>query len=307
MKIRTLTTLTLLIAPNFLYATTGPLGSLVDLANTLAGGVVTSLGYLMFTLAVVAFFWGIVQFIWAARGGDAGKGVENGKQFMLWGIIALFVMFSVWGIVKFAQGVFNIQGQTSITIPNIQLLGSTPGSSAGTTGLNGNTGGRAAGVGCTDSSQCASGLTCVGDNATSKVCTGTGATGDNGSGAGGAAASIQTCINNGSSRATCVCEASGGAWSFTDNICSNSVSGGGGLSVNSSCSGSGRGPCASGLECIENKCQSPSGGANSTPANGSPCTTPFCTGANNTPPCNNILGHYNTSLGKCIPDGNVVQ
>ncbi len=137
MKIRTLATLSLLIVPNFLYATTGPLGSLVDLANTLAGGVVTSLGYLMFTLAVVAFFWGIVQFIWAARGGDAGKGVENGKQFMLWGIIALFVMFSVWGIVKFAQGVFNIQGQTSITIPNIQLLGSTPSASSGANGLNG--------------------------------------------------------------------------------------------------------------------------------------------------------------------------
>lgn len=128
MKIRIIALVSMLIVPNFLYAG-GPLGSLVDLANTLATGVVTSLGYLMFTVAVVAFLFGMVQFIWAARNGDAGKGVENGKQFMLWGLIALFVMFSVWGIIKFTQGVFNIQGQTTITIPNIQLLGAPAGSS----------------------------------------------------------------------------------------------------------------------------------------------------------------------------------
>lgn len=108
--------------PTSIYAV-ATFGTLVDLANTLAGGVVTSLGYLMFTLAVVAFFWGIVQFIWAARQGGDGKGIENGKQFMLWGLIALFVMFSVWGIVTFAQGVFGIKGETTIVIPNIQLLG----------------------------------------------------------------------------------------------------------------------------------------------------------------------------------------
>jgi len=134
MKIRIIALVSILLFPNFLYATTGPLGSLVDLANTLAGGVVTSLGYLMFTLAVVAFLFGMVQFIWNARSGDAGKGVENGKQFMLWGLIALFVMFSVWGIIKFTQGVFEIQGQTTITIPNIQLLGSTSVTPAGTGG-----------------------------------------------------------------------------------------------------------------------------------------------------------------------------
>lgn len=114
----------LIVIPNFSYA--AALGSLVDLANTLATGVVKSLGYLAFTVAVVAFLWGMVNFIWSARNGDAGKGVENGKQFMLWGLIALFVMFSVWGIIIFAQGVLDIKGSTSITIPNIELLGSTP-------------------------------------------------------------------------------------------------------------------------------------------------------------------------------------
>lgn len=123
----------LMIVPSFSYAATLGFGSLVELADTLATGVVTSLGYLMFALAVVAFLSGMVKFIWAARNGDAGKGVENGKQFMLWGLIALFVMFSVWGIIIFVQGVFNIKGNTSIVIPNIELLGSSPSSANPTT------------------------------------------------------------------------------------------------------------------------------------------------------------------------------
>jgi len=170
MKIRIIALVSILVFPNFLYATTGPLGSLVDLANTLAGDVVTSLGYLMFTLAVVAFFAGIVKFIWAIRNGDSGKEVENGKQFMLWGLIALFVMFSVWGIIKFTQGIFNIQGQTSIIIPNIQLLGSptvTPQTGVTNTTLAGE------GAACSDTSNCISGLTCVGGNISNKVCTNT--------------------------------------------------------------------------------------------------------------------------------------
>lgn len=115
---------TLCAVPGSLFAAVG-LGSLSDFANSLATGVVTSLGYLFLSLAVVAFFWGIVQFIWAARQGSDGDGIKNGKQFMLWGLIALFVMFSVWGIITFVQDVFQIRGQTSITIPNIQLLGSS--------------------------------------------------------------------------------------------------------------------------------------------------------------------------------------
>lgn len=129
MKTKIFATVFFLIAiPNvsFALATDLHFGSLIDLADTLASGVVTSLGYLAFTIAVVAFLWGMVNFIWAARNGDAGKGVENGKQFMLWGLIALFVMFSVWGIIIFTQSIFNIKGQTSIVIPNIELLGAKP-------------------------------------------------------------------------------------------------------------------------------------------------------------------------------------
>lgn len=51
---------------------------------------------LTFTLAVLVFFWGIVKYIWSV-----GAEKEKGKQIMIWGVIALFVMSSIWGIVYF--------------------------------------------------------------------------------------------------------------------------------------------------------------------------------------------------------------
>ena len=53
------------------------------------------------SLALLAFFWGLARFIMNA--GDA-KGNKEGKNLMIWGTIALFVMVSVWGILRFAYG-----------------------------------------------------------------------------------------------------------------------------------------------------------------------------------------------------------
>ncbi|MFP4539945.1 MAG: pilin [Candidatus Paceibacterota bacterium] len=52
-------------------------------------------------LALVFFLWGMAKFILHA-GNETDR--ENGKQVMLWGLIALFVMTSVWGIINFMQG-----------------------------------------------------------------------------------------------------------------------------------------------------------------------------------------------------------
>ena len=112
----------LLVVP-FASAATSNIGfeGLNKLILSLSNGVIRSIGYMLFTLAVVAFFWGIIQFIWSARQGAEGKGISNGKTFMMWGLIGLFVMFSVWGIIKFAQGVFGIQGENTIIVPDLQF------------------------------------------------------------------------------------------------------------------------------------------------------------------------------------------
>jgi hypothetical protein len=43
-------------------------------------------------LALLGFMWGILQYVFGKK--------EDGKNFMIWGIIALFVMTSVWGLVS---------------------------------------------------------------------------------------------------------------------------------------------------------------------------------------------------------------
>ena len=53
-------------------------------------------------VALLAFFWGLARFIFKV-GGDE-KAVEQGKALMKWGLIALFVIVSVWGIISFFQG-----------------------------------------------------------------------------------------------------------------------------------------------------------------------------------------------------------
>lgn len=52
------------------------------------------------SLALLFFFWGVARFILAARSGNEEE-IKSGKQLMFWGIIALFVMVSIWGIVAF--------------------------------------------------------------------------------------------------------------------------------------------------------------------------------------------------------------
>ena len=54
---------------------------------------------LVMGLAVLVFLWGLVKFV-SRVGGDV-KAVEEGKKLMIWGLVALFVLISVWGILRF--------------------------------------------------------------------------------------------------------------------------------------------------------------------------------------------------------------
>ena len=114
------------------------IGTFDSIITKVTETVVKSTASLLLALALLAFFWGIVEYIWAKRSGDA-KGVADGSKFMVSGLIALFVMFSVYGIVKFAQGtLFGNADMTSITIPNINFGGSSNSSINKTNPLGGN-------------------------------------------------------------------------------------------------------------------------------------------------------------------------
>ena len=60
----------------------------------------------IFSIAVVMFTWGVVQYV--INGQEEAKR-EKGKQFMIWGIIGLTVMVGVWGLVRIVGDTFGIE------------------------------------------------------------------------------------------------------------------------------------------------------------------------------------------------------
>ncbi|TAL49574.1 hypothetical protein EPN83_00305 [Patescibacteria group bacterium] len=55
---------------------------------------------LAFVAALLFFFWGIAKFIF--KSGDE-KAIEEGKRIIKWGLIALFVIAAIGGIISFLQ------------------------------------------------------------------------------------------------------------------------------------------------------------------------------------------------------------
>jgi hypothetical protein len=66
-------------------------------------------------LAVLAFLWGVVQFIFSSEGPQKA----DAKQFMVWGLIALFVMVSVWGLVRILSDTLGIRANEVPRLPVI--------------------------------------------------------------------------------------------------------------------------------------------------------------------------------------------
>ncbi|OGD66731.1 hypothetical protein A2442_01215 [Candidatus Campbellbacteria bacterium RIFOXYC2_FULL_35_25] len=65
--------------------------------------------------AVIFFLYGLMKYIMSV-----GEDKETGKQIMIWGIIALFVMVSVWGLVNVLSNTTGIGGAAApTTIPTL--------------------------------------------------------------------------------------------------------------------------------------------------------------------------------------------
>lgn len=92
------------------------LGNLTTLIRSV-GRIIDLLLPIVAALALLYFFWGLAKFILAAGDEEAR---EKGKSIMIWGIVALFVLASVWGLVSFLGTAFGIrQGQDLDDIPSI--------------------------------------------------------------------------------------------------------------------------------------------------------------------------------------------
>lgn len=87
-------TLTLgLLTPMFVFASdTGDAAKGLSKLLIQITGLLNQVVPLLIGLAVLAFMWGVVMYLF-------GKDKDGAKTFMLWGIIAIAVMVSIWGLV----------------------------------------------------------------------------------------------------------------------------------------------------------------------------------------------------------------
>ena len=67
-------------------------------------------------IALLSFFWGLVKFIFAAS--DESKQAE-GRRLMIWGLVGLFVMVSVWGLVRFIGDALGVGQGDTISVPQV--------------------------------------------------------------------------------------------------------------------------------------------------------------------------------------------
>lgn len=84
----------------------------------LASNLLNALIGMLITLAIVVFFWGLIKYLLSGGATDeAHKGIHQ----MIWGIVAIFVMVSIWGLVALLQRTFGVENNKSKVPDAIQM------------------------------------------------------------------------------------------------------------------------------------------------------------------------------------------
>lgn len=76
--------------------------TIIDLINTIVIPLIVG-------IAGIYFMVGVIKYV---AGGDSEENRKAARNMMIWGIIALFVMISVWGLVNILIDTFNFNENT---------------------------------------------------------------------------------------------------------------------------------------------------------------------------------------------------
>lgn len=93
-------------------------GTAINQFILLVQNVTNALIPIAVTLAVLAFFWYLIKFIWYGKEDAVAKKV--GLAGMGWSVVALFVMVSIWGLVGFIGSITGVGQGGKVPIPTIQ-------------------------------------------------------------------------------------------------------------------------------------------------------------------------------------------
>jgi len=128
-KVAAIILITILLAPSSsrAFTHTGPGGGVgsgggsassegISGLITQFGNIINQLIPLVASLVLLAFFWGLAKYIFNA---GSEEEQEKGKRIMVAGIIALFLVASVGGIIDFIAKSLDIDTGTTISPPRI--------------------------------------------------------------------------------------------------------------------------------------------------------------------------------------------
>lgn len=96
----------LALAPSMALAAGQGLAGVLDVISSLISTAVP----IVISLAVLYFLWGLATYLLRQE-------KEAGKEMMVWGIIALFIMVSIWGLVNLLKDTFNLDDNINIENP----------------------------------------------------------------------------------------------------------------------------------------------------------------------------------------------
>jgi hypothetical protein len=101
---------TIIFAPSFVFAAEGSLSALVPKI----GEIVNQLIPILSSVVVLVFFYGLIKYVLSAGDDDASK---KAKGYMIRGILGMFVLVTIWGIIGFMQETIgNTEGPTVVNL-----------------------------------------------------------------------------------------------------------------------------------------------------------------------------------------------
>lgn len=113
-KVSLISIMVSLFSPTLVFAEGVTLGSIFAM---LTSTLLVPLGGLLITAIFVVFVWGLVKYVYSL--GEKEK--VEGRWMMVWGIIALFVMASAWGLVRAINETLGIDDSMNTPVKSIVI------------------------------------------------------------------------------------------------------------------------------------------------------------------------------------------
>ena len=100
------------VQPTYSTGSAGPgtsVSSIQDFFNFIINFINQYLVPLIFAIAFIFFLYGVLTYFILSRGDE--EKVKQGRDFIMWSVIAFVVMFSLWGIINLISGTISLNGK----------------------------------------------------------------------------------------------------------------------------------------------------------------------------------------------------